>query len=226
MKSLFSVLFGIVVLFGLLSPASAQTQVQVGKVDVKIEFDTQKTPEFQAGGVNSKKIPSPRDWLEIEVEFDVDARPRDAVIPKLMFKYYVAIQSKEGTPQLLTGEVGHINVVAGEVQSKEGTPQLLTGEVGHINVVAGEDSFSSAYVSPSSLGKITGDFRRFQASSVIAVAVAVFHNGELKGGASVGKGNGKWWEQMSGSPGVLGKAETPFALLWLDRYSDVEKSKN
>ncbi len=202
MKSLFSTLFGIVVLFGLLSPASAQTQVQVGKIDVKIEFDTQKTPEFQAGGVNSKKIPSPRDWLEVEVEFDVDARPRDAVVAKLMFKYYVAIQSKEGTAQ------------------------LLTGEVEHINVVAGEDSFSSAYVSPSSLGKITGDFRRFQASSVIAVAVAVFHNGELKGGASVGKGNGKWWEQMSGSPGVLGKAETPFALLWLDRYADVEKSKN
>jgi len=195
----FSAFFTLAILFG--SPLSswAQEAIQVGKVDVKIEYDTQDTPVFEAAGVKTKKIPYPRNWLEIEVKFDVDARPRDAVIPKLMFKYYVAIQSKEGPAQ------------------------LLTGEVNHVNIVSGEDSYSCAYVSPASLGKITGDFRRFQKSSVIAVAVAVFYNGELKGGASEGKGSGKWWEQMAGSPGIISKDKTPFALLWLDRYSDVEQ---
>lgn len=185
--------------FLLLPEANAQ-QIQLKMGDVKvgdIAFDAQKTPNFQAGDVKSKDIPNPRDWLEMEVEFEVNG-PRDAVVKDLLFRYYVGFRDKSGTPR------------------------VLTGDVKHINVVTGEKYFSSAYVSPSTLGEITGDFRRFQPNSVEAVGVEVVYNGVIVGGTS-SKG-GKFWEAVAPSPGVLGKAETPFALLWIDRYPDVEKS--
>ena len=201
MKSFLTAFFTFAVFIGFSATVNAQ-QAVVGKVDVKIEVDTQKTPDIQAGQVKAKKVSSPRDWLEIEVEFEIDARPNDAVIPQVMMKYYVAIQAKDGSLK------------------------MLTGQVDHVNVVAGEETFSCAYVSPSSLGKITGDFKQFQASAVNSVAVAVFVNGELKGGESEGKLNGRWWEGQSGSQEVLPKAKTPFALLWLDRYADTAASSN
>jgi hypothetical protein len=70
--------------------AGAQAQnLQLGpnSVDVKkVEVEVQKTPQFQAGGVNNKNIPNPRDWLEVEVEFEVDTRaPDNAVVGELLF---------------------------------------------------------------------------------------------------------------------------------------------
>lgn len=183
----------------LLLPAANAQQLQLKMGDVKvadIAFDAQKTPNFQAGDVKSKDIPNPRDWLEMEVEFEVNG-PRDAVVKDLLFRYYVGFRDKSGTPR------------------------VLTGDVKHINIVTGEKSFSSAYVAPSTLGEITGDFRRFQPSSVEAVGVEVVYNGVIVGGTST---KGKFWEMISPSPGVLGKAETPFALLWIDRYAEVEKA--
>jgi len=199
MKLRFALLLGALTIVSLSSHVQAQ-QVQVGEIDVKIEYDTQKTPAFEAGGVKGKDIPNPLDWLEVEVEFEVDARPNDAVIPDLMFRYHIAIESDSGQTQ------------------------VLTGDVKHVNVVAGEEIFSVAYVSPSTLGKITGDFRRFQPSAVKSVAVEVFYGGVLKGGDSTA-GSGRWWEQLPSSQGVLAKHETPFALLWLDRYADVEQTR-
>ena len=158
--------------------------------------ETQKTPNFQAGDVKSKSVKSPRDWLEVEVEFEPkDVEPRDGVIPELLFKYYVAIRTDEGT-------------------------KVLTGDVTHVNVVAGESVFSSAYVSPTTLGKITGDYRRFQTSAVQGVGVEVFYKGVSVGGTSTA--GGRFWETLAPEPGVIGKNESPFALLWIDRYADVK----
>lgn len=177
--------------------AQQQVQLKMGDVDVKQPaFDAQKTPNFQAGDVKNKDIPNPRDWLEIEVEFEVKG-PRGAVIKDLLFRYYVGFRDTSGTPR------------------------VLSGDVKHINLVAGEKLFSAAYVSPNTLGEITGDFRRFQPNAVEAVGVEVYYNGVIVGGTTT---KGKFWEAISPQPGVLGKAETPFALLWIDRYADVEKS--
>lgn len=184
-------------LLGTVTLAYAQEQVQVGDVKVKIEYDTQPTPNFGDAGTKGKRVSNPKDWLEIEVEFEADARPRDGVIPELMFRYHVAIQSAGGETQ------------------------LLSGDVSHVNVIAGEKSYSVAYVSPATLGTITGDFRKFQPSAIKAVAVEVMYNGVLKGGDST-SGSGRWWEQMAGKQGVLSKDKTPFALLWIDRYADLK----
>jgi len=198
MKSIFAGIF--IFLLGLFSSLEAQQQVQVaGDMDMKVEYQTQQTPDFQAGNVKGKKIPNPRDWLEIEVMFKPKTNPREAVIPKLMFKYYVAIQAEGGQTQVITGDVAHINVL---------------GE---------EEHFSVAYVSPATLGKITGDPKRFQEGAIKGVAVEVFHNGISKGGASNGGPGGRWWESMAVSPGVLAKNKTPFQFLWIDRYADFEQ---
>ena len=174
-------------------------QIQVESVDVKgISAETQPTPEIRANNVKDKSIPSPRDWLEIEVEFEAKANERNAPIPELLFRYYVAIQGKDGQTQ------------------------VLTGDVTHVNVVSGEKYFSGVYVSPMTLGTITGDFRRFQTSSIQAVAVEVFFNGVSKGGESQGGPGGRWWEATQTRPGVLSRVETPFGLLWIDRYADVK----
>jgi hypothetical protein len=43
------------------------------------------------------------------------------------------------------------------------------------------------------------------------------------GGATTA--GGKFWEATGTSPGVLGKAKTPFALLWIDRYAEVAEER-
>lgn len=181
------------------SSVDAQQVIQLQMGDVKVDspsYDTQKTPNFQAGDVKTKNIPNPRDWLEIEIPFEVKG-PRKAVIKELLFRYYVGLVDKDGTPK------------------------TLTGDVKHVNVPTGEKTFSSAYISPSTLGDLTGDFRRFQSSNVKGIGVEVVYNGVIVGGVSTT--NSKFWEATGVTPGVLGKAETPFALLWIDRYADVER---
>lgn len=189
---------------GLHAQTHAQQAVQVTAVSVdKISFDTQPTPQFEAGNVKSKNIPNPRDWVEIEVEFEAKTSERDAVVPELLFRYYVAVRDKSG-------------------QSK-----VLTGDVTHTNMVGGDKYYSAVYIAPMTIGRITGDFRRVQASSILAVAVEVFHNGVSKGGKSEGGAAGRWWEGgLSVEQGVLGKEKTPFALLWIDRYAEVKSGGN
>lgn len=178
--------------------AQQQLQLKMGDVNVKDPaVEVQKTPNFQAGDVKSKNVPNPRDWLEIEVEFEVKG-PRDTVVKDLLFRYYVGFRDTTGSPR------------------------VLSGDVKHINVVTGESTYSVAYVPPSTLGEITGDFRRFQPNAVEAVGVEVYYNGVIVGGVST-KG-GKFWESVSPQQNtVLGKADTPFALLWIDRYAEVDK---
>ncbi len=193
------------VIFVSLSPSTqAQQQIRVKAgdgIDVKkIEMQAQPTPVFQAAGVRDKKF-KPRDWLEVEVEFDAKAvDPRDGVIPEILFRYYVAMVDKEGNPVVMTGDITHLNVVGGETY------------------------FSAIYVSPATLGKITGDYRTFNINSVKAVGVEIFYNGVLVGGGTEGV-SGKFWEGKTTSPGVLSRSETPFGILWIDRYAD-EKPKS
>jgi hypothetical protein len=198
-------LLSFIAIAGLSTPflqAQQQLQLKVGDIDVdKIEVEVQKTPQFQGGGVKDKNIPYPRDWLELEVEFEVKG-PKDAVVKDMLFRYYVGFMDSKNQAR------------------------TLTGDVKHINVVVGEKYFSSVYVAPSTLGEITGDFRRFQASSVAAVGVEVIYNGVIIGGySSKSGGAAKFWETTGTQPGVLSKGDTPFALLWIDRYAEVERTR-
>ncbi len=162
-----------------------------------VEMEAQKTPEFQASGVSSKKVPNPREWLEIEVEFEVDkVDPRDGVLSELLFRYYVGIKDERGQ-----------NIV-------------LTGDVTHVNVMGGEDYYSVMYIAPSTMGKLTGDLRRVDPGSVKAHGVEIFYNGVLVGKESSTKTD--FWTTMPSQPGLLSKDKTPFALLWIDRYPEIK----
>lgn len=202
MKILFSafVILGLSGLYAVAQPQ--QLQLQVGDVDVKkIDKQTQKTPIFQASGVKDKNIPNPRDWLEVEVEFKIDG-PSDAVVPELLFRYYIGFSDQNGNPR------------------------VLTGDVKHTNMLAGEEYYSVVYVAPNTLGEITGDFRRFQDSAVAAMGVEVIYNGVIVGGKSTLSGSrAKFWQATGTQPGILSKHDTPFALLWIDRYAESEKSR-
>ena len=162
-----------------------------------VEKEAQKTPNFQAGDVSNKKVPNPREWLEIEVEFEADkVSPRDAVLPEVLFRYYIGMTTEEN----------------------QGV--VLTGDVTHVNVIAGEEYYSAVYVAPSTLGKITGEYRRVDMGKVKAIGVEIYYNGVLVGGeSSTGK---NFWSTMQSQPGVLSREKTPFALLWIDRYPEVK----
>jgi hypothetical protein len=80
------------------------------------------------------------------------------------------------------------------------------------------------YVSPTTLGAITGDYRNFQKSAINAVAVEVSYNGRVIDTKSEGP-QSRWWETLSAEQGILQKGKTPFALLWIDRYADVKAAR-
>lgn len=201
MKIVFSLVAFLALGTSLAVAQSQQIQLQVGDVDVKnIEAETQKTPIFQADAVKDKNVPNPRDWLEVEVEFEIDG-PSDAVVPELLFRYYIGFTDQNGSPR------------------------VLTGDVKHTNMIVGEEYYSAIYVAPSTLGEITGDFRRFQESAIQAMGVEVIYNGVIVGGdSSLSGSRAKFWQSTGTQPGVLPKHKTPFALLWIDRYAEVEET--
>lgn len=180
----------------------AQAQLKVGDVKLsKVALEVQKTPDFQAGNVKGKNIPNPRDWLEIEYEFEVAGDPKN-VIKELMFRNYVALNSSTGTAKV-----------------------VVSGDVKHVNVVPGEKYFTVAYIAPSTIGEVTGEYRNFQPSGVVGAGVEVFYNGVIVGGESTLSGSkAKFWEALSPQPGILSKLDTPFALLWIDRYAEFDRS--
>lgn len=184
---------------GLAFSAQAQ-QVQV-KVDIKkILITAQSTPSFVSAGAKEKDVPNPRQWLEAEVEFELDSAPKGEIVPSLDFRYYVAVRGKDGAAKYLTGDVKHINLVPGR-----------------------KELYSSAYVSPATIGKITGDFEKVNASDVL-VAVEVTYAGRIVAESSSGGPEG-WWRGQATEAGVLSKTKTPFALLWIDRYPDIEDAR-
>jgi hypothetical protein len=186
-----------------LATLHAQVQLKVGDLKLsKVALEVQKTPDFQAGNVKGKNIPNPRDWLEVEYEFEVAGDPKE-VIKELMFRNYVAFTS----PTAPKGVA------------------IVSGDVKHVNVVPGEKYFTVSYVSPSTIGEVTGEYRNFQVSGVVAAGVEVFYNGVIVGGESTFSGSkAKFWEALSPQPGVLSKLDTPFALLWIDRYAEFDRS--
>jgi hypothetical protein len=77
-------------------------------------------------------------------------------------------------------------------------------------------------MSPSTVGKIVGKTATPNKSD-IEVAVEIRHQGKLIAGDATSRASSRWWNNMSQKEGlVLNKGETPFALLWLDRYAEVK----
>ena len=195
MKTL--VLFALVIASISLAPVEAVAQ-QV-KVDVKdINVETMQTPQFAYDG-ESKKLPSAKEWVEIEVEFEAEGTFKDGFVPELEFTFYVVMDDEAKT--------------------------MLVERVTYVNILQKEEIFANVFVSPTTVMKLTGS--EATSSSVVAgVAVEIRFQGALVGGDTTQKSGGSWWQTRPQTAGMLlRKSRTPFAILWTDRYAEIKSEK-
>ena len=186
-----------------ISTASAQTpKVEPGKPT----FDDLPSPEF--GGGKQKPF-KPKDWLEIEasLKLQMSQPPPSKTVERILVKWYVAVEHPD----------------------KRGSYLLLTKDITHVNVPLDEEIFSSVYLSPSSMRRLTGSDSGGK-KAVYLVGYEVLVNGE-KVAAESNKEKPGWWntasEKISRSDTVplLDKSETAFANMWWDRYAEISKEK-
>ena len=185
--------------------ASSYAYAQAVKVESdKPTFDDLPSPEFPG---NKQKPFKPKDWLEVETRFKVQMKPepKSMTAEQLQVKWYVAVKNPE----------------------KSGYFFLLSKTITHINVPLNEDVYSSIYLSPASITRLTGSPRGGK-KAVEFVGFEILVNGEVKA-SGTNKGNVDWWkstsEKLSASDSVplLSKNETPFAVMWWYRYADVKQ---
>lgn len=173
----------------------------------KPTFDDLPSPEFPGG--NKQKAFKPKDWLEVEAKFKVELNPepKSKTAEEVTVKWYVAVKNPE----------------------KSGYFFLLSKTITHINVPLNEDVYSSIYLSPASVTRLTGSPRNGK-NAVEFVGYEILVNGEVKA-SDTNKGQVGWWksssEKISANDSVplLTKSETPFAAMWWDRYADEKKEK-
>lgn len=187
--------------FGVISTPLANAQQYKVEAD-KLEFDDLPSPEFGGGKQKSFK---PKDWLEIESSFTVKMSPEppSQTAERILVKWYVAVKHPD----------------------KKGAFLLLTKDITHVNIPLNEEIFSSVYLSPASIKRLTGSDRGGK-GSVEFVGYEILVNGQVMA-AETNKGKVGWWntasEKISRSDTVplLNKMETPFANHWWDRYAEI-----
>ncbi len=183
--------------------ALAQDRLAPTQVEAKIEnikAIIQKTPEFQATVSDSKKDPRRREWLEVEVEFETKSNSPIGIVPEVLVQYYVAV---EGAGRQI---------------------QVLSDSYTYTNVVDGEESFVVVYVSPYSLARVNGEMGGFKLRDVKALGVEILFNGRVVAEGAEGLRE-RWWTQTQAprKGGLLSpKEQTPFSLLWIDRYLELK----
>lgn len=177
---------------------SGHAQVMHQITRAKPSFEMQQTPDFSVSGPKSKRI-SPLEWLEVEVELDLETVDKSGYIGQLDAEFYIGVKDSNngGKPVLLSGKMTFI-----EVRAKE------------------KKAWISAYVSPAALAKTTGKDRPSK-SDIEAFAVVITGPGlRAPITESIG-GRDKWWDSTSliRTDGlIMPKSKTPFAWLWSDRY--------
>ena len=186
------------------SPAMGQ-EVMHKVAGAKVVYEMQQTPEFSVSGPRAKKT-TPLEWLEIEVELEVKTLAKSGYMDQLDAEFFVGVKDANDPNK----------------------PVLMTGKLSFVDVRAAEGkAWLSAYVSPATLAKATGN-RKPGKNDIVAVAVTLTGEGLQKPlsesvGVSLKRGDDaqQWWQdarfnRQDGA--VLAKSKTPFAFLWTDRY--------
>jgi hypothetical protein len=185
----------------LLAPTAAAQAARASTS--KPSFDDLQSPEFSGAG--ARKSFRPKNWLEVEAKFKLDMRPEppSKMAERVTVKWYVAVKNPD----------------------KPNTFLLLSKEVQHANVPLGEDIYSSVYLSPASLRRLTGSDRAGK-NAVEMVGYEIVVGGETVG-SETDKGAVGWWEttseriSRSETVPLLDKSETPFSNMWWDRYAEI-----
>ncbi|NNC88973.1 MAG: hypothetical protein HKN82_10995 [Akkermansiaceae bacterium] len=166
------------------------------------KFDDLQSPEV--GGNTGKKNWDPKDWLEVEVKFKIDAvRPDAKFVDEVRIRWYVAVENPESKGYW-----------------------LLEKEVTHVNVPVGEDIYASVYLSPTSVMRLSGGERASKAV-VDRVGGEISILGTTNYFSSKGKAG--WWQSgtlsRSDKVPLLNKNQTPFKMLWYDRYAEIQERR-
>lgn len=186
-------------------PLSAQNQI---KVDLdKPDFDDLQTPDF--GGNTGKKKFKPKDWLEIEAKFKIEAtnpKTPDGFVDRVTVKWYVAVKNP----------------------AAKGTYYIITKMIDHVNLPVGEDLYTSVYLSPSTVARISGGRDNASKSIVENIGIEILYKGAVvKAISSKGKQEA-WWNIASPKIAntdkfvLRNKDETPFKSIWWDRYAEIK----
>lgn len=185
--------------------AMAQYKVVVDKPEI-VEV---KSPNL--GGDSAKKSFKPKDWMEFEVKFKIEAKDRDKLFAdRVTMKWYVAAKNPD----------------------KGGGYIMMEKEVNHVNVPIGEDVYVSVYLSPNSIKRLTGS-DRVSKSDIKDVGGELLIDGQQPVGDKKGyfsmDAKAGWWTKSGLSRydkiPLLNKNETPFKILWYGRYAEIEEKR-
>lgn len=100
--------------------------------------------------------------------------------------------------------------------------KLYPGEVTHVNIPKGKDRFTVMYLSPRNLERIT-DGKPLNAGMIENIWITISKQGQALAISSLKDKNVKVVPNLPQFPGMLTpKSETPFSVLWTDRYEAVK----
>jgi hypothetical protein len=181
--------------------ASGQAAKVVGEKPI---FEDLQSPMLNLA-VGKDKAFKPKDWLEIEAKLKVSLspEPKSKACDKITVKWYVAVKNTE----------------------KSGSYLLLTKDIEYVNIPLEEEIFCSVYLSPSSIKRLTGQDKAGK-NCVELVGYEVLVNG-TKVFEESNKNKPGWWNaasdkiSRSDSVPLLTKNDTPFKMMWWDRYAEL-----
>lgn len=179
-------------------------QVQVADVG-NLQFEELPSPDMNVTRIKKFR---PKDWLEVEASMEIPPQNRVheevGFLDRVMVRWYVAM-----------------------IEEASGKPMLLTTDVNHVNVEVDEEVYTSIYISPNTLKRLTGRDRAAK-TAIEAIGLEIFVDGVKVGQASEGKKAG-WWESAALARGdrfpLQNKNQTPFKMLWWDRYAEIEEQR-
>lgn len=209
MKSPLILLTAVAVLFSLFSQdAAAEAPNTQVKVSIKLEkVEALDSPTVSTGTVEKRF--KPKKWAYIEAEMKVQAVPvpKTGYLDNMTVTFYATAKSPEGPKGYL----------------------LMKKEIRYVNIPVNEKVYVCAFMSPSSVKRLTGS-DVINPSSFERVGVEVSYNGKVVA-MDPGSGRVAWWNSSSSlivptnSYPLLNKDETPFSIFWYDRYPEINNPK-
>ena len=101
--------------------------------------------------------------------------------------------------------------------------QVLEGEVTHVNISKGRELYSVMYLAPNTIARLL-DNHPLTGAEIENVGVQILNKGQLVAEKSFKPaGADEWWQQMQQVTGLLlNKNETPFSVLYWDKYEAIK----
>jgi hypothetical protein len=101
--------------------------------------------------------------------------------------------------------------------------KLYTGDIAHVNIPKGRERYTVMYISPRNLDRITGG-KPFNPAMIDNIWVTISKQGQALAISSIKDKTGRLpvpnAQQFQGL--LTPKSETPFSVLWTDRYEAVK----